>query len=179
MQKIENSESGKATISAFNHGLGEYEDEDEDFYNHRRSNMRCFQYPEHADYSEDDENFLEDSEGSGRDGDEHEDLWITTDEDVDESQDLDLCEADNEDQDTDMDEDEDGHQNIETNEDEDEDETSNLKQNNENLEKSLLHEGNLRSIAPTSPQTAKPEPSPTLEPHHDPIALGQHHLWMI
>ena len=167
MQKIENSESCNATISASSHGLGEYEDEDEDFYNHRRSNMRCFQYPEHADCSEDDENFLEDSEGSGRDGDEHEDLWITTDEDKDGSQDLDLYEADNEDQDTDMDE------------DEDEDETSNLKPNKENLEKSLLYEGNLHSNIPTSPQISKPEPSSTLEPHHDPLALGQHHLWMI
>ena len=155
-------------MSTFNHGLEEYEDEDEDFYNHRRSNMRRFQYPEHADYSEDDENFLEDSEGSRQDGDEHKDPWITTDEEEDESQDLDMYEADCEDQDTDMDRGEYDQQNIELSGD----------QHESSLD-TLHREGNRHSKTPTSPQISNPDPSPIPEPHHETIALGQHHLWMM
>ena len=109
----------------------------------------------------------ENSEEPELDGDELEEPWMPSDEDEVGSQDLDQYEADCEDQDIAMDEDEDGHQKSETNEDENG--TSNLKQNKEILEKSLLHEGNLYSNTPTSPQIAKPEPSPTLEPHHDPM----------
>ena len=31
----------------------------------------------------------------------------------------------------------------------------------------------------STPQVSKPSPSPTPKPHHETIALGQHHLWMI
>lgn len=177
MQKTENSKSCNATMSAFSHGLEEYEDEDEDVYNHRRFNMRCFQYPERADYSEDNENFLEDSEGSGRDGDEHEDAWIPSDEDDDGNQDLDLYEADNENQDTDMDSDEEDHQ--DTNSRGDQHKTSNLKPNTESSQETPLNEDKLNNHTPTSAQVLESNPSPTPEPHHETIALGQHHLWMM
>ena len=120
---------------------------------------------------------FEDSEEAERDGDEHNDFWAITDEDEDQSQDLEMYEADCEDQDTDMDSDEEDYQNIDANEDEDE--TSTPKPNIESSQATPLDEDTLQNPTPTLPQIFKPEPSPTPEPHHETIALGQHHLWMM
>ena len=121
--------------------------------------------------------FFENPEDAGRDGDEHDDFWAVMDEDEDESQDLDQYEADLGDQDTDMDRDDEDHQF--TNPSEDQHNTSNLQSNTEDSQESPLSEDNPHNQTPTSLHVSIPDPSPTPEPHHETIALGQHHLWMM
>ena len=171
MQKIDVSQSCNAAASTLGHEHEENEYEDSDAISYNKINM------ENMHLDDGGSSFSENSEEAERDGDEHADFWAITDEDEDQSQDLDMYEADCEDQDTDMDSDEEDHQNIDANEDEDE--ISNLKPNKENLEESSLFEGNLHNPTPTSPQLPESNPLSTPEPHHETIALGQHHLWMM
>lgn len=114
---------------------------------------------------------------AGRNGDEKEYFWAIPDEDDGNYQDLDQYQADCEDQDTDMDSDEEYHQN--TNPSEDQHETSHSKPNTESSQESPLYQHNLRSDNPSLPQVPESNPSPTPQPHHETIALGQHHLWMM
>ena len=166
-------------MSAFGHGHEEDEDEDED--GHEEEEDEDSDVDSGNEFWWSDENggssYFEDFEEPGRDGEEHEDPRIITDEDEDGYQDLDIYEADNEDQDTDTDRDEDDHQNI--NPSEDQDGTSKLKPDKESSQESALDEGNLHSNTPILRNIPKPDPSPTPELHHETIALGQHHLWMI
>ena len=118
-----------------------------------------------------------DFEESDQDRNEHGSLWTATDNDEYGHQDLNIYEADSEDQDTDMDRDDDDHQNI--NPSEDQCATQNLKLIKEIFEESALNKHNIHNRTPNLPQISKPDPSPTPNPHHETIATGQHHLWMI
>ncbi len=46
-------------------------------------------------------------------------------------------------------------------------------------EQSARNEDNLNTSALSTPHVSKPALLPVPEPHHETIALGQHHLWMI
>ena len=172
MQKTDISQSCNATLSAIGHEYeeNEYEDSDVDWtlnaYNARNN---------HSD--DGGSSYSEDSEESELDGDELEEPWIPSDEDDDGNQDLDLYEADNENQDTDMDSDEEDHQ--DTNSRGDQHKISNLKPDKESSQETPLNEDKLNNHTPTSAQVLESNPSPTPEPHHETIALGQHHLWMM
>lgn len=171
MQDTDVSESCNATASTPGHEHGENEDEDSDVDIWNEIILRNIQV-------ENDGGFLfEDSEEFGLDGDEPADPWITTDEDEDGYQDLDMYEADCEDQDTDTETDEEKLQII--NSSGDEHETSNSKPDKESFEERAPDEDNLRSNMPTLPQVPELNRLPTPEPHHETIALGQHHLWMM
>ena len=172
MQKTDISESCNATSSALGHEYEENEDEDSDVYYLNNTSCVC-------DISSEDDGsfFSEDSEESELDGDEPKEPWMPEDKDEDGYQDLDMYEADCEDQDTDTDSDEEDHQN--TNPSGDEDKASNSKPAKESAQDTPLDKDSLHKPTPTSPQVSKPDPSPTPEPHHETIALGQHHLWMM
>ncbi|KAK0512874.1 hypothetical protein JMJ35_004891 [Cladonia borealis] len=170
--KTEKSKSCNATLSAFGHEHGEDEDEDKDEDEDEYSPIwsDCI-----GDTDSEDGGTVssEDSAESSQDGDEHEVPWIITHADEDGSQDLDMYEADSEGQDTDMDIDEDDHPS------EDQDNTSNLTPDKESSQDTAPDENNLHNPTPTLPHLPESEPLPTPKSHHETIALGQHHLWMM
>ena len=99
------------------------------------------------------------------------------DADEDEDQDADTDSDEPEDQWTDTDEEESEEEDIEQGKHEDE-------ALNETLDiavdkRSPRNEDKLDPSALSTSQISKPNPSPTPEPHHETIALGQHHLWMV
>ena len=171
MQDTDVSESCNATASTLGHEHAENEDEDSDVDIGNEIILRNIQVENDGGFCS------ENSEEFGLEGDELEEPWIPSDEDEDESQDLDIYEADCEDQDTDTGSDEEDHQDIKPSGDQHE--TSTPKPNTESSEESPLGEDNLQSNIPTLPQVPKSSPLPTPEPHHETIALGQHHLWMM
>ena len=109
--------------------------------------------------------------------DSEQDVDADEDKDEDEDQDADTDWGELEDQWTDTDEEESDEEDIEQDKGEDEalNETLDIA-----VDKQSAHNEDETDInALSTPQTSKADPIPTPEPHHDTIALGQHHLWMI
>ena len=120
----------------------------------------------------DDEDIYRFSEMSGdskQDGD--------ADEDEDEDQDVYTTGHKHKDQRTDTDEEDSEDEDLEHGKGEDEalNETLDIAVDKQ----SARNEDETDINALSTPQTSKADPTPTPEPHHDTIALGQHHLWMI
>ncbi len=113
---------------------------------------------------EDDDQFSDIFEDSEQDGDAE----------TDGDQDADTNEHEHKDQLTDTNKEESEAQNPEQGKGEDEALDKNL-----NLAVGKRSARNEDNLALSTPHVCKPDPSPTPEPHHETIALGQHHLWMI
>lgn len=169
MQKTYISQSCNTITSTLGHEHQENEYNDLGLYDSNEMDFLSETYSEDAGSF-----FSEDSEESGLDGDELEEPWIAMDEDEYEDQDLsEIYEADCEGHDTDTDSDEEDYQLTDPRGDEHQTPTT------ASFEASPPDEDNLHSNIPILTQLPKSNPLPTPEPHHDTIALGQHHLWMM